>query len=84
MLCAAWIESYNWGQYQETGTSPGKVQSALPKQNSTKKNYRLQNFNKVLWLPFLCVSQFLLWVLGLAASTVSCSQLPVISVSALW
>ena len=57
MLCAAWIESYSWGQYlpllQETGTSPGKAQSALPKQNSSKKNYRLQNFNKVLF--FLCV-----------------------------
>lgn len=33
---------------------------------------------------FFFSPQFLLWVLGLAASTVSCSQLPVISVSALW
>lgn len=61
--CTAWMESYSWGRYlpflQEAGTSPGKAQSALPKQSSSKKTIvskTLTNFSDFFFFSGLSIS----------------------------
>lgn len=63
MLCTAEIESHSWGQclplLQKAGASLGKAQSALPKQNSTRKKPVIskvyQSSRGFFWF-FFCVS----------------------------